>query len=87
MSENVVNPAKKDDMFGRTPLQVPSTYLWSIDSKAFVSDLEFRSSVAERHEGQHPDKNADGTSRNALEGADIDCLTVITEPVTKVDAL
>jgi hypothetical protein len=66
---------------------VPSAYFGSIDSKTFISDLKFTSGIAKRHKGKNPDKNANSAGRDAFESADVDSLTVITKPVTKVDAL
>jgi hypothetical protein len=73
------------EFYGR--LDVSSAYFGSIDSKAFIGDLKFASGITKRHECENPDKNANGAGRNTFESADVDSLTVITEPVTKVDAL
>jgi len=68
-------------------LGVGSAYLWSVNTKTFFSDLEFASGITEAHEGEDPDKNTNCAGRNALESADVYSLTVVTEPITKVDAL
>lgn len=60
---------------------------WSVASKAIARNLELLGSVAEAHEAEHPEEDADGLCRDHLDGADIDSLRVVAKPVAKVDAL
>jgi len=64
-----------------------SFYLWAVNTKTFFSDLEFASGIAKTHECEDPNKNTNRAGRNTLESADVYSLTVVTEPITKVDAL
>lgn len=68
-------------------VSIASIYLWAVNPKTFFSDLEFASGITEAHEGKDPDENTNCAGRNTLESADVYSLTVVTEPVTKVDAL
>jgi len=68
-------------------VSIASIYLWAVNTKTFFGYLEFASGITEAHEGEDPNKNANCASRDTLESADIYSLTVVTEPVTKVDAL
>lgn len=52
-----------------------------------MRDLEFLCGVAEGHEGENPHENADRVCLDAFEGADVDSLRIVAQPVAEVDAL
>jgi len=43
--------------------------------------------IPKGHEAQDPDQNANGLGTNVFDGTHIDCLTVVTKPVSKVHSL
>jgi len=59
----------------------------SVATKAIAGDLELLGSVAEAHEAEHPEEDADSLCRDHLDSADIDGLGVVAQPVAKVDTL
>lgn len=63
------------------------THLWSVDTQSLFRDFELTGGVPKAHKSQHPDQNANSIFLDALERSDIDCLTVISKPIAKVDTL
>lgn len=59
--------------------------LRAINTQAVLSDFKFTRRIAKAQERQHPDQAADGVLGHALEGAYIEGLRVVAEPVAKVD--
>jgi hypothetical protein len=70
-----------------TDLGVVNVLLRSVASKAVAGDLELFGSVAEAHETENPEEDANSLCRDHLDGADIDGLGVVAQPVAKVDTL
>jgi len=58
-----------------------------VAAQPVAGNLELLGAVAKRHEAQHPEQDADGLGRHHLDGADVDGLGVVPQPVAKVDAL
>ena len=58
-----------------------------VASKALLRDLEFTSTITERHESENPEQETNGLSTDILDSTDIDRLAVITQPIAKVDPL
>jgi hypothetical protein len=61
--------------------------LGPVAAQAVTRHLELLGAVAKRHEAQHPEQDADGLGRHHLDGAHVDSLRVVPQPVAKVDAL
>ena len=61
--------------------------LWPVAAESVAGDLELLRSVAEAHEAEDPEQDADSLSRDHLDGADIDGLRVVAQPVAKVNTL
>ena len=57
----------------------------TVAAQAGGRDLEFARAVAKRQEAEHAEKEADGLGRDRLDGADVDSLRVVAQPVAKVD--
>ena len=69
-------------------LGVVNMLLSTVDAKSVTGDLKLLSTIAKLSESHNPKHNADQLRANVFaEGADINCLRVITEPVAKVDPL
>lgn len=62
-------------------------FLWAVAAKSGSCDLEFLGSIAERDEAQDPQKDTNSFGADIFDCANIDGLTVVTEPVPKVDLL
>ena len=57
----------------------------AIAAKPSSSDLEFLGCIAKGHEAQDPQQNANCFSADIFDCPHINCLTIITQPVAKVD--
>lgn len=74
--------------------RLPYYALWVVDvlygevhTDAFGGDLELLGRVAVRHEAEHHEEAHDRLQGQFLEGCDVDCLAVVTEPVAVWRAL
>lgn len=70
-----------------TDLGVVDVLLRPVAAKSVPGDLEFLGAIAKGHEAQDPEQDADRLGRHHLDGADIDSLRVVSEPVAKVHTL
>lgn len=59
----------------------------AIATQPVPSDLELLGAITEAQEAQDPKQDANRLSRHHLDGANIDSLRVIAEPIAKVDPL
>lgn len=60
--------------------------LWPVAAQAVTGDLKLLRPVAEAHEAKDPEQDPDSLCRHHLDGADIDSLRVVAQPIAKVDA-
>jgi hypothetical protein len=68
-------------------LGVVDMFFGPIAPKSLRRDFEFSSSVAKSDEGETPEQDTNGFSRELLQATNIDSLGVVTEPVAKVNSL
>jgi hypothetical protein len=68
-------------------LGVVDVLLGPVAAKAVASNLKLLGAIAKAHEAQHPEQNADSLGRHHLDGADVDSLRVVAQPIAKVDTL
>lgn len=59
-------------------LWVVNVLLGTVDAETLISNFKFTGSIAKAHEGENPDQDADGASRNTFESTNVDSLAVIT---------
>lgn len=67
-------------------LGVVDVVLGAVAADAVGGDLELAGAVAKGHEAEDAEEQADGLGGDGLDGADVDGLGVVAEPVAKVNA-
>jgi hypothetical protein len=61
--------------------------LGSVTTQSICGDLKLTSGIAKGDEGKTPEQDTNSLGGKLLQSTDIDCLRVIPQPVTEVDAL
>lgn len=59
----------------------------AVAAESLAGDLELAGAVSEAHESQNPQQKSDCLSRDILDGAHVDSLAVISQPIAKVRSL
>ena len=62
-------------------------FLGAVAAQPVPGNFELLCSIAETQETKHPEQDANGLSRHHLDGAHINGLRVVAQPVAKVDTL
>ena len=55
-----------------------------IAAQAVHSNFEFLGTIAEAHEAEHPQDDPNSFSTDIFDGANINSLTVVSQPISKV---
>lgn len=66
-------------------LGVVNVVLGAVAAQTIGGDLELAATIAEGEEAENAEQEADGLSGDVLDGAHVDSLGVVTEPIAKVD--